>query len=371
MIVIKHTALQVADLHFSIYSRRQELLAPRLQRPSCESLSIDGAGFHVKPDTLGQEKNLPVTQQTGASEPAGNPSRTSPHSPLFGDPFRVFFDEDGLRSIWGILLFLVLREILIYCIYPLVDALVRLPASPVGIIRPRWMIAAEGAGLLCVAIATWIMAKVERRPTSAYGLGGRHRVGNLLTGLGWGFALLSLLVLILHSAGLLVFDDRQLFGVAAVRYGATWLAAFLLVGMLEEYLFRGYLQFTLARGLGEIYAWFQPASSSPSRSRAFGFWTSACILSLGFSLWRTGSLWWAIGFHTAWDWAQSYFYGVADSGSLAEGHLFASHPAGRHILSGGTTGPEGSVLILPIVAVAVVVVSITLPRRERSNAPLD
>ena len=34
------------------------------------------------------------------------------------------------------------------------------------------------------------------------------------------------------------------------------------------------------------------------------------------ALWRTGSLWWAIGFHMAWDWAQSFLYGVPDSGVL-------------------------------------------------------
>jgi hypothetical protein len=368
------------------------MFAPKPQPPSCESLSIDGAGFRVKPDTLGEERNSPVTQQTGSSEAAGNPPRTSPSAPPLGGPFRAFFDDDGLRPIWGILIFLALREILIYCVYPLAETLVRLPASPVGVIRPRLMIAAEGAGLFCVAATTWIMARIERRPNSAYGLGGKHRVGNLLAGLSWGFALLSLLVLALRAAGLLAFDGRRLFGAAALHYSVIWLAAFLLVGLLEEYLFRGYLQFTLARGIGEIYAWFQTASSPPSRSRAFGFWTAACILSLSFSLmhtqnagespvglfaagliamvfclslWRTGSLWWAIGFHTAWDWAQSYFYGVADSGSIAEGHLFATHPVGRPIFSGGTTGPEGSILIFPVVTLAVIIIFLTLPRYEQ------
>jgi hypothetical protein len=83
------------------------------------------------------------------------------------------------------------------------------------------------------------------------------------------------------------------------------------------------------------------------------------------SLWRTGSLWWAIGFHTAWDWAQSYFYGVADSGSIAEGHLFATHPVGRPIFSGGTTGPEGSILIFPVVTLAIIIIFLTLPRYDQ------
>jgi len=52
--------------------------------------------------------------------------------------------------------------------------------------------------------------KIERRPTSVYGLGGRRRLPNFLAGLAWGVALLSLLVFTLRATGLLVFDARLL-----------------------------------------------------------------------------------------------------------------------------------------------------------------
>ena len=58
----------------------------------------------------------------------------------------------------------------------------------------------------------------------------------------------------------------------------------------------------------------------------------------------TGSLWMSIGFHTTWDWAQSYLYGTPDSATMMKGHLLISHAAGNIQLSGGTAGPEGSVL---------------------------
>jgi hypothetical protein len=76
-------------------------------------------------------------------------------------------------------------------------------------------------------------------------------------------------------------------------------------------------------------------------------------LVLCLSLWLTGSLWWAIGMHTSMNWAESYLYGVTDSGSVAHGRLLASHPVGASIWSGGTTGPEGSVyavIVLLLVA---------------------
>ncbi len=67
------------------------------------------------------------------------------------------------------------------------------------------------------------------------------------------------------------------------------------------------------------------------------------------SVWLTGSAWWAIGCHAAWDWAETYFYGTADSGMVAPGHLLSTTTTGNPLWSGGTDGPEGSLLIIPIV----------------------
>ena len=135
----------------------------------------------------------------------------------------------------------------------------------------------------------------------------------------------------LLKTGFLVIDSRVLFGTDILRYGAFWLFGFLVVGLLEEYLTRGYIQYTLTRGLTGVYQW---AFKTP-HSAALGFWTSAVAVSILFglghgtnpgespigllsaglvslvfclSLWRTGSLWWAIGFHASWDWAQSFLY---------------------------------------------------------------
>ena len=208
---------------------------------------------------------------------------------------------------------------------------------------------------------------------------------HFFAGLAWGVTCLSLLILILWKAGLLVFERRLLFGADILRYGALWVLGFLLVGLLEEYLTRGYIQYTLTRGLAGLYQW----AFKTRHSATLGFWTSALIFSLlfglghksnpgespigllsaglaamvfCFSLWRTGSLWWAIGLHTSWDWGQSFLYGVADSGLMVQHHLFATHAVGKPILSGGTTGPEGSVFILVVLALITLIIVLTLPR---------
>jgi hypothetical protein len=262
----------------------------------------------------------------------------------------------------------------------------------------------EGISLFAVVVATWLMGKIEGRPNSTYGLGGRRRLANFITGLGWGVAMLSLLVLALRASGLLVFDERELFGGGAWSYGAAWFGGFLLVGLFEEYGFRGYLQFTLARGINGLYDWLRSFGTNAdtrmpelrtTTQNAPGFWIATVLISFGFgflhrtnagespigllsaslvsmvfclSLWRTGSLWWAIGFHAAWDWAQSFLYGVSDSGMMVQNHLFNTHPVGSPIYSGGLTGPEGSIYILPILACAAAIILLTLPDSRHKQA---
>jgi membrane protease YdiL (CAAX protease family) len=334
---------------------------------------------------------LPESPQPPApADIAASGAKAPPRFALFD----IFIGPEGLRALWGILLFLALRRALIYAIYPLVQALD--PAQPNAdeLIRPRLMVVHESAALLCVLVATWLMAKIERRPVAAYGFGPRHAMRSFAAGLAWGMALLSLLVLMLRAAGLLVFDARLLFGGSILRYGAIWLGGFLLVGLSEELFNRGYLQYTLTRGLSGTYRLLFGAEGA----NAVGFWIAALILSfifgfghrtnpgespLGllfaglagllfcFSLWRTGSLWWAIGFHASWDWAQSFLYGVADSGLMVRGHLYATHPVGGPYLSGGLTGPEGSLLLFPVLVAGVAAVLLTLPRTYFGYLPAN
>ena len=308
----------------------------------------------------------------------------------------ILFGDAGLRAGWGIALFfilLLLARVFVY--HALATLRVLLPASPPGsdphAITPDVTVLNDALPFACVVLITWLLAKIEHRPATSYGLGGTRKLLDFAAGLLWGVAFLSLLVLLLCVAGLLRFDARLLSGAPAFAYAAAWSVAFLLVALFEETFMRGYLQFTLARGFSAIFAHL---FESP-HSDLLGFWVAALLLSLLFgaghsgnpgesplgllsatlaglvfclSLWRTGSLWWAIGFHAAWDWAQSFLYGVSDSGTLSAGRLFATHPVGRPIVSGGLTGPEGSLFVIPVLALAAVVIVLTLRPSARPPA---
>jgi membrane protease YdiL (CAAX protease family) len=336
--------------------------------------------FRAKGKTIvNQAEDLPVQAVTGA------PARS-------GSGY-VFIGKDGLRAGWSLLLFAALVAVSAVVFTLIAKYLIgsHPPAkghAPSGGFGPGSTLSGEGLGFFSVALAALIVSVIERRPFASYGLRRGQLVPDALTGALWGLVMLSLLVGALVLSGALKVDGLVLHGGQVLSYGAEWLLAFLFVGLFEEFLFRGFVQYTLARGVVGIVNAISPDNP---RARTIGFWVAAFVFSvllfavahisnggetaLGiitvslagltfvYSLYRTGSLWWAVGFHTAWDWAQSFLYGVADSGQISTGHLLATHPAGGTLMSGGTTGPEGSILVVPTLLLTLAVIYKTLPKR--------
>ena len=133
-----------------------------------------------------------------------------------------------------------------------------------------------------------------------------------------------------------------------------------MVGFFEEFAFRGYMQFTLTTGLG-----FWPAAlitgvifALAHRGNPGENWVGLVeivliALFLCTALRRTGSLWFAIGWHMAFDWGESFFYSTPNSGVHAVGHLFNASLLGSRWLSGGTVGPEASVFDLVVTVAGI------------------
>lgn len=296
----------------------------------------------------------------GGDLEVGDSSSTKPH--VFGEAdslsaYRglrhIFVSKQGIRAGWSAFLFVAIYAILSTLATATLGHFVEL--EPKGLLPPALVFLRESSDLLVIFVAIWIMARLENQPFPSFGYSGDHKVIRLVSGVVWGILSLSGLIAFLWKTHLIVFSGLLLTGVAAWKYALAWAFIALLVGIFEESLLRGYLQYTLARGFGFWWA-------ALLLSVAFAFWhisngdeslLGLLVVGLGglvfcLSLWYTKSLWWAIGFHAGWDWGQSYLYGTPDSGLLTKGHLFASHPSGNPVWSGGATGPEGSLLILPM-----------------------
>ena len=272
----------------------------------------------------------------------------------------VFLGPQGIRTGWSLLIFATLMIPLV-----LITSIFRLdyPSLFTGEIAPRTSLLIEAVQVFFIVGATAVTGRIEGRAVwSYYGLAGQRPVAKLLAGWTGGLACLSLVVGVLYAGGFLAFDGWALHGLPILGYGLIWLLVFLLVGIREEVMFRGYLQATLTRGLG-----FWPAAILVSVLFGAGHIPNAGETVVGiigvmirallycFLLRLTDSLWLGIGFHAAWDWAQSFLYGTPQSGHLMQGHLFSTHPLGALLMSGGSVGPEGSLLWAPPLVLGLLV----------------
>jgi uncharacterized protein len=314
------------------------------------------------------------TNTERASPPNPGSTASAPDFAVATEPSyarTLFLGPDGLRPGWGFTFYLAM-------FYPLQRLAVELASSRDFGSNGLWsMMLEELLNLVASIIPAVILARVERRPRKAYGLPGKQAFGRLFwAGALWGFAGISILMFALYGLHIFAFGHVLLHGGRLVRFALFWAVMFLLVGLFEEFLLRGYTLFTLARGIG-----FWPAALV--LSCMFGLihlrnegeqWRgllAAAFIGLFFclTLRRTGSLWFAVGFHAAWDWGETFFYSVPDSGMVAPGHLLRSSLHGSDWLSGGSVGPEGSVLCFVVIAILWIVFERMHPKANVRTPP--
>jgi len=360
----------------------------------------------MEPEVQPQTQEVLPAEAAPQAAIAPDPITLVPEPKKFPGLRWFFIGSGGLRAGWSVLIFLILFVLFASGIgftfvhFHLVNKNSGFTASSAFLGEMISFLAMVGAGAL--------VALIERRRNSvlAFNLTGPRSMNHFLGGFLAGFLALSALIGGLAWGGWLHFGPIALSGTEIFKYAAVWGAAFLCVGFVEEGLFRCYLQFTLTRGINFWWAlgiigcvcldlvmrskgngvWgvyiVALAGLVPClllqlrKAEGSGFWQAAWVTStlfgfvhtgnggenwigifaaaaIGFvfvvSVRVTGSAWWAIGCHAAWDWAETYFYGAADSGNVATGHYLSTSPAGNVLWSGGTDGPEGSVLVLGII----------------------
>jgi membrane protease YdiL (CAAX protease family) len=283
--------------------------------------------------------------------------------PAPGRIARFFRGAGGLHATWRILVFLLLFALqlaaLVAALYFTIKHFFPHVPHPTRI-TPLLTAINEFSLLLPVLSATAIMAWLEDRPFAAYGLGGSRKLARLATGFAAGLILLTLLIALLAATGYGVFSTSPLAPLTKLRYGAEWLVDCLLIGLTEELTFRGYLLQAMAR------RHFLPAAliTSVMFGAAHGHNPGETFIGLVVAgqaglllcagIYFTKSLYWAIGLHAAWDYSENFLFGTSDSGTACYGTLVNFSPHGNIWLSGGATGPEGSVFAVALIALATV-----------------
>lgn len=371
----------------------------------------------MNPEVESPEQLLSPDSRSVAAELAQDNCLSPTFAPIPNEPAEtrflkwIIFGENGIRVGWSVALFLVL-SVLFMAVFGIIVTLIvhRILHTKTGAFTPATAILQESIQFLGLLGAGVICSLLERRRILDYNLDGRSRIRHFFIGLAGGFIFLSALVGALCAGGWLHIGAASLSGPAILGFGGLWGVAFLLTGLSEEGMTRCYMLFTLSRGINywwalgtvscfSLFAYLNQHGSGAAgvylmailgvapclllhlkNSPSAGFWEAAWLTStffgyihtfnsgetsigifsaasIGFafcvSVRLTGSAWWAIGFHASWDWAQTFFYGTADSGIQPVGHYFTLTPAGSVLWSGGSDGPEGSLLILPTVLLVI------------------
>jgi uncharacterized protein len=306
--------------------------------------------------------------------PAHN--ETSP-VPLSRPPINtIFHNERGLRAGWRLLMYLVIVFILILAMNFALDRIFHLPTTGTPSAARLFLI--ESLSFAIVFLPAWLMAWFEHRSVGEYGLPLHWLFGaRFWQGCALGIVEIMVLIGCIAAFGGYSFGPLNVQGAAIFKWAIYWALFFILVGLFEEFTFRGYLQFTLADSIG--------------------FWPAAAILSLGFgavhlrnegespvgalsvatiglifafTLRRTGNLWFLVGWHAAFDFGETFLFSVPNSGNVFEGHLSNATLHGPTWLTGGTVGPEGSVFsFITMAAAALFIHKVFPPRKSAESAP--
>jgi uncharacterized protein len=275
-----------------------------------------------------------------------------------------FYGSSGLRAGWRAIGFFVLLfaavESQLGTILKLEHRVFGAGETPGGVLFEKALL------FVCTVILTLIFGVFEHRSLADYGLPLQKIFGkDFWAGALWGFGILTANIGLMVLFRAYSFGSLALTAVGILKQALLWAVAYLAVGIAEEFAFRGYLQYTLTWGMG-----FWPAAvvtsilfglihldvQAPWRAIAN---IAVLALFVCMALRRTGSLWFPIGSHMAFDWGNAFFYS-ADR-TQVQGHLFNASLHGSPWFSGDAAGPEGNIFNVFLVVAGILLLSRIYP----------
>jgi uncharacterized protein len=242
-------------------------------------------------------------------------------------------------------------------------------AHPDGVRPVESLILSQLVILVAAVVATAVLVRTERErappllPVSA--LGGVR----FLLGLFWGVAGLAVLMGVIAWVGGYRITGLALSGPNFAGYATLRACAAAVNGLAENLAVLGYPLLRTAKTLGFVpaillmSALFAAAHMGNPGENLLGLvsvFLTAVLLAA--SIWRTGDLWLSVGIHAGAVLAEDFLFGVPDSGEVYSGHLVSSQLRGPAWLNGGAAGPEGSVLIFPLLVVGLALLWFAYPK---------
>jgi uncharacterized protein len=218
--------------------------------------------------------------------------------------------------------------------------------------------------LLAVLVGTWVARRfVDRRSLSGLGFV-RYRgwLADIGVGLALGFALMTIVFLVELAFGWLQVSgflwQRQTTE-AVLGLLATSVVTFVIVGINEETISRGYLLQNLEEGWGTVaavaassvvFGLLHISNPEVAPLPIFNLVLAGVFLATAYLV--TRSLWLPIALHFSWNFVQGTVYGFPVSGG-AETGLIIVQVQGPALITGGAFGPEGGLLGLAVMLLGI------------------
>ncbi|MBQ1224150.1 MAG: CPBP family intramembrane metalloprotease [Oscillospiraceae bacterium] len=244
-------------------------------------------------------------------------------------------------------------------------------SSAMSVMGKPWLMLISLFATAATTLACFVYCrKIERRSWESIGFRKRGWIGSYLKGYAIGTAMLLLCALILWLMGELDFAFAKKI---PVFYIFAFFVGFVIQGMSEEVLLRGYFMVSLSNRCHMAIA---VAISSVAFSALhlanpgisllallnltlFGVFMAVYVL-------RTDDLWGVCAIHSAWNFAQGNLVGISVSGNAQMPTVAVMNPVGKQALfHGGDFGLEGG-LVVTLMLVAAIVLTLFLPQSRKN-----
>ncbi|MEU7873674.1 CPBP family intramembrane glutamic endopeptidase [Dactylosporangium sp. NPDC049140] len=238
---------------------------------------------------------------------------------------------------------------------------------------PTWAVSAGFTSAVVAVVGyAWLSRWIERRP-AAPEVSPSNAARWLLPGLLLGAAAFGLVMLGIRLLGGWDTQTRGSFEGLAVTAGIM-----ACVAANEEILFRGVIARMIAERFGGwaalivsslLFGAMHLINANATVQAALAITLTGGLL-FGVLYLATRSLWLTIGFHFAWNTVQAGVFGVSSSGEDAAHSLYRTTLTGADWLTGGTFGPEASVVTLVVITVpALILLAFTARTARLRRAP--
>ena len=240
---------------------------------------------------------------------------------------------------------------------------------------PAWINIVTLFTFIFITLAVIICrVKIEKGSAFSLGFSRGNVVKNYSFGLLIGAGIFSLAVAISAATGGLRFDGVAVTGGLDVLYIILFLLGFIVQGMAEEVLCRGYLMTAVARRHSVVtavivnsvfFAALHVANNGLTVLAIFNlvlFGVFASMLML-----KTNNIWIVCAVHTVWNFLQGNFYGISVSGMAKSASVFSFVPTEFKLMSGGAFGLEGALSVT--VALLIGILMMALIKTPKSQEP--